>query len=75
MLDSARRFPTIFAKMRTIDQKKDWVLSGPKQSLLKWDYKREVSVRICVDHINIRVWLNTMFMSVIDIQYVVIIED
>ena len=34
--DSARRFPTIFAKMRPIDQKKDRVLSGPKQSLVKW---------------------------------------
>ena len=36
VLDSARRFPTIFAKMRPIDQKKDRVLSGPKQSLVKW---------------------------------------
>ena len=35
-LDSARRFPTIFAKMRPIDQKRDRVLSGPKHSLVKW---------------------------------------
>ncbi|KAG1665310.1 SAM and SH3 domain-containing protein 1 [Nymphon striatum] len=33
---NARRFPTIFAKMRPIDQKKDSILSGPKQSLVKW---------------------------------------
>ena len=36
VLDSARRFPTISAKMRPIDQTKDRVLSGPKQSLVKW---------------------------------------
>ena len=36
VLDSARMFPTSFAKMRPIDPKKDRVLSGPKQSLVKW---------------------------------------
>ena len=39
VLDRACRFPTIFAKIRTIDQKKDWVLSGPKQSLVKLPFK------------------------------------
>ena len=29
---------TIFAKMRLIDQKKDRVLSGPKQILVKWGH-------------------------------------
>ena len=36
VFDSDRRFPTIFAKMWPIDKKKDQVLSGPKQSLVKW---------------------------------------
>ena len=36
VLDSARSFPTIFTKMRLIYQKKDRVLSGPKQPLVKW---------------------------------------
>ena len=36
VFDSDRRFPTIFAKMWPIDKKKDQVLLGPKQSLVKW---------------------------------------
>ena len=41
VLDSARRFPTIFPNMRPIDPPtppKDRVLSGPKQILVKWGH-------------------------------------
>ena len=40
VLDSARRFQTIFRKNVTNQPKKGSVLSGPKQSLVKWPLKR-----------------------------------
>ena len=51
--DSARRFPTIFAKMRPIDQKKARVLSGTKTMLGEMGSISDKSFTDCGDELYV----------------------